>query len=112
MVKDPRAPQGAHRIIPVNLPTPVAVECDVAGSPVVVRPREAPPVGGRQSAVGSPSDPSLHSVAGIQSVWRIDDEWWRNRPVSRVYYSLLMEDGRLLTVFQDLEDSTWWEQRY
>ncbi len=22
--------------------------------------------------------------------WRIDDEWWRPRPVSRLYYHLLL----------------------
>jgi len=51
-------------------------------------------------------------VAAVQSVWRIEDEWWRDRPISRLYYSLCLEDGPMVTVFKDLVDSTWWEQRY
>jgi len=38
------------------------------------------------------------AVAAVQDRWRIDDEWWRTRPVSRLYYSLLLEDGRTVTV--------------
>lgn len=91
MVKDSGAPQGAHRIKPVNVPTPVTVECDSRNAPVAVDDRP---------------------VAGIQSVWRIDDEWWRDRSISRMYYSLCLEGGPMVTVFQDLEEKTWWEQRY
>ena len=38
----------------------------------------------------------------VQDAWRIDDEWWRERPVSRLYFSLVLEDGRVVTVYQDL----------
>ena len=44
--------------------------------------------------------------------WRIDDEWWRERPVSRVYYSLLLEEGRTVTVYRDLVRGKWWRQAY
>jgi hypothetical protein len=91
MVKDSGAPQGAHRIVPVNVPAPVAVACDKAGAPIAVGERP---------------------IVGIQSVWRIDDEWWRDRPISRMYYSLLMDDGRLLTVFKDLLLEEWYAQHY
>ena len=102
MVKDSRAPQGAHRIVPVNVPAPIAVACDKTGAPIAVCPHPNP----------LPEGEGMKPVGAIQSMWRIDDEWWRDRPISRLYYSLLMEDGRLMTVFQDLEDRTWWEQRY
>jgi len=29
-------------------------------------------------------------VAEVQGVWRIDDEWWRERPVSRLYWRLAL----------------------
>ena len=53
----------------------------------------------------------LH-VAAIQDRWRIDDEWWRPNTVSRAYYQLTLEDGRTLTVFNDLISSRWYQQSY
>jgi hypothetical protein len=44
--------------------------------------------------------------------WRIDDEWWRTRPVSRLYYSLLLEDGRTVTVYRDLVSGRWFKHAY
>lgn len=51
-------------------------------------------------------------VADIQDRWRIDDEWWRSRPVSRVYYQLILEDRRPITLFQDLGTLQWFQQKY
>ena len=44
--------------------------------------------------------------------WRIDDEWWRERAVSRLYYSLLLEGGRTVTVYRDLVSGRWARQDY
>jgi hypothetical protein len=65
---------------------------------------------GRPAAV-TLSDRRL-AVVAVQNTWRIDDEWWRERPVSRAYYELALEDGRLVTVYQDLVRGGWYEQRY
>ena len=51
------------------------------------------------------------AVERIEDVWRIDDEWWREE-VSRLYYRLLLEDGRPLIVFHDLVREQWCEQSY
>ena len=48
----------------------------------------------------------------MRESWRIDDEWWRERPVSRVYYSVLLEDGRVVTVYRDMVSERWWQQAY
>ena len=53
-----------------------------------------------------------HAVEAVLETWRIDDEWWRKRPVLRLYFSLLLEDGRLVTVCQDLLRGSWFEQAY
>jgi len=50
-------------------------------------------------------------VAGVDEVWRIDDEWWRPRPVSRRYVRCSLDDGTCLTLYEDLLDGTWWRQR-
>jgi hypothetical protein len=79
---------------PLKQPRPVAVEADGSGEPVAVV------LGGQRLA-----------VAQVQDVWRIDDEWWREE-VSRLYYRLLLEDGRPVTVYHDLLGEKWWVQSY
>jgi hypothetical protein len=49
-------------------------------------------------------------VLQVQDAWRIDDEWWRERPVSRLYFSVALEDGRVVTVYRDLLQESWWHQ--
>ncbi len=70
------------------------MEADESGEPVAVV------LGGRRLA-----------VAQVQDVWRIDDEWWREE-VSRLYYRLLLEDGRAVTVYRDLCGHRWFKQDY
>jgi aspartyl/asparaginyl beta-hydroxylase (cupin superfamily) len=50
-------------------------------------------------------------VVQVQDVWRIDDEWWREE-VSRLYYRLLLEDGRRVTIYNDLISLDWHQQEY
>lgn len=52
---------------------------------------------------------------GIESVieaWRIDDEWWRERPVSRMYYRVALEDGRVVDLYRALKSGRWYRQSY
>lgn len=93
MVAHPRAATRAHRLRPLNRARPVRVETDESGEPRAV-------VLGRERL----------AVAAVQDRWRIDDEWWRERPVSRVYFSLLLEDGRVVTVYKDLVSGRWARQ--
>lgn len=79
---------------PLKQPRPVVVETDEPGGTAAVV------LGGRRLA-----------VLQVQDVWRIDDEWWREE-VSRLYYRLLLEDGRALTVYRDLVKDKWWRQSY
>jgi hypothetical protein len=96
MVAHPRATLGARNLRPLNAPALVEVEADAAGRPRAVRRR----------AWGE-----FKAVADIQDRWRIDDEWWRERPVSRLYHTLLLEDGALLVLYHDLVEGGWYEQR-
>jgi hypothetical protein len=52
------------------------------------------------------------AVESVLETWRIDDEWWRERPVSRLYYRLLLEDGRTLDVYRALGSGRWYRQTY
>ena len=95
MVAHSREAARAHRLRPLNQPRPIRVETDESGEPRAV-------VLGRERL----------AVAAVQDRWRIDDEWWRERPVSRLYFSLLLEDGRVVTVYQDLIGLRWARQAY
>lgn len=94
MVQDTRKTPGAGAFKPVNMPEPASVEEDALGVPVAVRMRR------RQA------------IAAIPDRWRIDDEWWRAEPLSRLYYTMLLASGQRLVVFKDLNDGRWYRQRY
>jgi hypothetical protein len=79
---------------PVNTPEALEVEEDAAGLPVAVRLKQ------RQS------------VISIEDRWRIDDEWWRKEPVSRLYYNVLLASGQRLVLYKDLVSGGWYEQEY
>jgi hypothetical protein len=79
---------------PLKQPQPIGVEADESGEPVAVV------LGSRRLA-----------VAQVQDVWRIDDEWWRDE-VSRLYYRLILANGRTVTIYQDLVHSQWLNQNY
>jgi hypothetical protein len=52
------------------------------------------------------------AVEAVLETWRIDDEWWRDRPISRLYSRLLLEDGRTVDVYQALRTGRWFRQAY
>lgn len=95
MVKDPGTPLRAHRLRPLAQPQPLRVETDARSLPSAVQ-----------------FEGEMRAVAVVQDRWRIDDEWWRETPVSRLYYAIQLEGGRVITVYQDLVGGAWWLQRY
>ena len=95
MVAHPRTPARPHRLRPLREPKPIDVEADGDGRPVAVT------LSGRRLR-----------VLQVQDTWRIDDEWWRERPVSRMYFQVALEDGRVVTVYEDLVSGQWAMQSY
>jgi hypothetical protein len=79
---------------PVNTPEPVRVEEDPSGLPAAVR------------------LPRRQRLAAIEDRWRIDDEWWRSEPVSRLYYNVLLASGDRLLLYKDLVSGEWYRQDY
>ena len=79
---------------PVNSPEPVNVDEDAFGLPLAVRGKR------RQT------------IVAIDDRWRIDDEWWRAEPVSRLYYNVLLASGRRLVLYKDLVTGDWYQQDY
>ena len=85
----------AEKLSPLNRPRQVKVEADEAGQPLAVH------LSDRRIAVES-----------VVESWRIDDEWWRDKPLSRLYQRLVLEDGRVVDVYRDLADGKWFKQAY
>ena len=79
---------------PVNLPEPLSVEENPVGLPVAVRVKQ------RQK------------IIAIEDCWRIDDEWWRSEPVSRLYYAVILASRQRLVLSKNLIDKCWYRQSY
>jgi hypothetical protein len=50
-------------------------------------------------------------VTAVREFHRVDDEWWRE-PISRLYWNVTLDDGIDVTIYHDLVDGSWFEQRY
>ena len=94
MVQDPRTAAGAGGLRRLNQPRPAAVEAGDDGAPRAMLWR------GRYLR-----------VLAIHDSWRIDDEWWRDE-IARRYFAIELEQGRRLTVYQDMVSGAWCEQGY
>jgi hypothetical protein len=79
---------------PVNAPVALQVEEDALRLPLAIRQKR------RQM------------ITSIEDRWRIDDEWWRAEPVSRLYYNVLLNSGQRLVLYKDLVGGGWYEQEY
>jgi hypothetical protein len=94
MVEDTGKTLRADTYKPVNTPEALQVEEDVLGLPVAVKGKR------RQT------------VVSIEDKWRLDDEWWRAEPVSRLYHRVLLSSGQRLVLYKDLVRGGWYEQEY
>jgi len=95
VIEEPAKASHGQRLKPLHCPRRLNVEADGTDRPIAVR------LGGRQIAVES-----------VVETWRIDDEWWRDKPVSRNYCRVVLEDGRVMDVYRDLASGKWWRQAY
>ena len=103
MVADTGAAGGPGRLRYLNRPRPLRVETGEDGRPAAVW---------LSSGRAGVHPGRRYAVEAVLERWRIDEEWWRPRPVSRLYYRLLLEDGRTVTVYRDLVSARWAKQAY
>ncbi|HSH76651.1 MAG TPA: hypothetical protein VLA09_13270 [Longimicrobiales bacterium] len=89
-----RPRQRRPKLRPLGQPRAVTVRTDEHGEPVHVR---------------LPGKPARR-VETVRERWRIDDEWWRET-ISRDYWTVVLDDGRMLTLYRDLSDGLWFAQR-
>jgi len=50
-------------------------------------------------------------VESIREEWLVEDRWWAAPPLRRHYVEVVLETGRCLVAFRDLETDRWFEQR-
>ena len=82
------------RIRSLNSPRPLRLDADKDGRPALVYLSNRP------------------HAAEVLETWRIDDEWWRQRPASRIYWRVLLDDGQMVDVYRDLVNGRWSKQMY
>jgi hypothetical protein len=92
MVEDTGKTVCAGPLKPINQPEPEKVEEDASGRPVALRTKRRQP------------------VQAIDDRWRLDDEWWRSEPVSRMYYAVRLASGQKLVLYKDLIGGGWYRQ--
>ena len=105
MVANTGAASRTGGIRPLDEPLPVQVgvgDNDMPAAIGALRNRNA----GRQTF-----SHEWRQVLEVLDSWRIDDEWWRKQPVSRLYYRVLLEDGTVVGLFKDLVSGEWYRQR-
>ncbi|MFH1486536.1 MAG: hypothetical protein ABIH46_10730 [Chloroflexota bacterium] len=93
MVQDTGEKASVGPLRPIALPKGIEVKADGNQRPVAVQ------LGGRW----------LQSQ--VRDCWRIDDEWWGERPVSRMYFDVLLANGLRCTLFLDLLADQWYRQQ-
>lgn len=50
-------------------------------------------------------------VLAIANRWRVDQEWWRKRPIHRSYFKVLTGGGVLCEIYEDGADGKWYLER-
>ena len=90
----------------LNLPVPIQVSAGKSGMPAAVA---LPPARSRRPRT-APKSQYLRIIA-INDLWQVDDEWWREHPITRRYYQITTQDDRRLTIYQDRANDQWYWQR-
>jgi hypothetical protein len=73
----------------LNAPRPALVETGPGGTPHVV---------------------NREQVALVREEWRVVDRWWTDEPVDRHYFEVVLEGGRNVCVYRDVEKLCWFTQ--
>ena len=56
---------------------------------------------------GTPVRLDDRAVEQVRERWVVEEGWWTDAPVRRAYAELVLADGGLAVVFEDLADGGW-----
>jgi hypothetical protein len=91
-------------VIRLNEPVPAQVWLE-DGQPVHVRWQGAGVTGGK------PGAPREAGVERVLDTWYVDDAWWTDAPVRRVYHECQLDGGMRRVLVFDLVAGAWRIQR-
>lgn len=60
---------------------------------------------------GRPVHVDSRVVDSVRESWLVEDRWWTDRPLRRLYWEIVTTCGRDEVVFHDLMSGRWWRQR-
>jgi hypothetical protein len=100
-VRQQRRPLSSTSLRPIGLPRALVVREDDGHMPLAVMRTDVRGHRGQEARVES-----------IEEMWRLAEAWWREGPQARTYYRVILEGGRMLTLFRDDETGAWAEQPY
>lgn len=55
-------------------------------------------------------DQKWRRVLSTNDLNNLNEEWWRERPIKRMYYKVTVEGAGSVTVFRDEVDGQWYRQ--
>jgi hypothetical protein len=88
----------------INEPVPADVRLGEDGRPATV--------GWRGTGRGSRGGEYRHErVECVLDTWCVDDAWWTERPVRRLYHEVQLVTGVRLVLSWDMVDERWLAQR-
>ena len=94
----------------LNLPVPIEVIEDSVGRPAAIT---IPLAINHRLAQQQLTNAKIvaQKITAINDLWQVNDEWWREYPVSRRYYQITTQSDRRLTIFKDDLNGHWYCQK-
>jgi hypothetical protein len=99
----------------LNVPVPIDVVENNSERPISVT---LPPASSSRSTRSRRLAPEPQTLAltrlavtAINDLWQVDDEWWRERPISRRYYQITTQNDCRITIFRDQLNAQWYWQK-
>ena len=94
MVSNTRKKTSSSRLRNINQPKYITVKANQNNQPISVLIRN-----------------NWREVTKINDYWEISDEWWGAFPISRKYYSLTIDNDIRISIFIDLTNGSWYQQK-
>ena len=53
------------------------------------------------------ADGRRRAVVAVRDEWLVQDRWWTDQPVDRHFFEIVLEPGRVVTVYRDTRADAW-----
>ena len=52
----------------------------------------------------------IQRVASVDDRCEVEEDWWKDNPVVRMFYRVTIEDGQRLTIFRNMVHGGWYQR--